>query len=80
MNGAIAATWILAAGLMGVVGNVTSIGGGAMVLGFGLVPPILMMLRWRDPVQAVSVRVHQVKPEPHALRSLPCFQQLPEGR
>jgi hypothetical protein len=62
MNGAIAATWILAAGLIGVVGNVTSIGGGAIVLGCGLVPPILMMLRWRDPAQAVSVRVHQVKP------------------
>jgi hypothetical protein len=61
MNGAIAATWILAAGLMGVVGNVTSIGGGAMVLGCGLVPPILMMLM-ANPAQAVSVRVHQVKP------------------
>jgi fatty acid desaturase len=45
-NGAIAATWILAAGLVGLVGNVTSIGGVALILGFGLVPPILMMLPW----------------------------------
>jgi hypothetical protein len=54
MNGAIAATWILAAGLIGVVGNVTSIGGGAMVLGCGLVPPILMMLRWRPEDRIIS--------------------------
>ena len=37
---AIAATWILAAGLLGLAGNVTSIGAAAVVLGFGLVPPI----------------------------------------
>ena len=45
-NGAVAATWILSAGLIGLLGNVTSLGGAAMVLGFGLVPPILLMLRW----------------------------------
>jgi hypothetical protein len=55
--GALAGTWILAAGVIGVVGNVTSIGGTAMVLGFGLVPPMLMMLRWSDG-RAVSVRIH----------------------
>jgi hypothetical protein len=49
-NGAVAATWILAAGLVGVVGNVTSIGGAALVLVFGLVPPILMTLRWNTAV------------------------------
>lgn len=61
-NGAVAATWILASGLVGFVGNVTSIGGAALVLGFGLVPPILLMLRWSDPPQAVSERVHQAHP------------------
>jgi hypothetical protein len=60
-NGALAAAWILAAGLIGLVGNVTSIGGGLMVLGFGLVPPILMMLRWSDPPQAVPERVHHAQ-------------------
>ena len=53
-NGAVAATWILAAGLVGLVGNVTSIGGAAVILGFGLVPPILMMLHW---ITAVPERV-----------------------
>jgi hypothetical protein len=55
---AVAATWILAAGLIGLAGNVTSIGGAVMVLGFGLVPPILMMLRWRAPALALSKRIH----------------------
>jgi hypothetical protein len=49
-NGAVAATWILAAGLVGFVGNVSSIGGAALVLVFGLVPPILMTLHWNTAV------------------------------
>jgi hypothetical protein len=53
---AVAATWILVAGLIGVAGNVTSIGGAALVLGFGLVPPILMMWRARVPAMAPSQR------------------------
>jgi hypothetical protein len=55
-NGAVAATWILAAGLVGVVGNVTSIGGAALVLVVGLVPPILMTLHWN---RAVPERIVQ---------------------
>ena len=55
-NGALAATWILGAGLIGLLGNVTSIGGAAMVLGLGLVPPMLLTLRWSRPVHAVRVR------------------------
>jgi HD-like signal output (HDOD) protein len=53
---AVAAAWILAAGLIGLVGNVTSVGAAVMVLGFGLVPPIVMMLRWSDPRQTPSGR------------------------
>ena len=49
-NGAVAAMWILVAGLVGFASNVTSIGGAALVLVFGLVPPILMMLHWSTPV------------------------------
>ena len=56
---AVAATWILAAGVMGLAGNVTSLSGAAMVLGVGLVPPILMMLRWSHPRQLVSERGHR---------------------
>jgi hypothetical protein len=59
---AVAATWILASGLFGLAGNVTTIGGAALMLGFGLVPPIIMMLRWNDPRQPSSERVHAARP------------------
>jgi hypothetical protein len=61
-HGALAAMWILGAGLIGLLGNVTSMGGAATVLGFGLVPPILLMLRWRHPVPTTPVPVHQSNP------------------
>jgi hypothetical protein len=57
-NAVVAATWIMAAGLIGLVGNVTSIGGAALVLGFGLVPPIIMMLSWSTPVPGRVSRTH----------------------
>jgi hypothetical protein len=59
INGAAAGTWILSAGLIGLLGNVTSVGGAALVLGVGLVPPMLLMLRWDQPVRVV---VHQAQP------------------
>ena len=59
-HGALAATWILGAGLIGLLGNVTSIGGAATVLGLGLVPPMLLMLRWSHPIQAMTVRAHRM--------------------
>ena len=62
MHGAAAGMWILAAGLVGLLGNVTSIGGAAVVLGFGLVPPVLLMLTWLAPAQVVAVRPRQVNP------------------
>ena len=58
-HGALAATWIVGAGLIGLLGNVTSVGGATTVLVFGLVPPMLLMLRWSHPVEAV---VHQPNP------------------
>ena len=56
---ALAGTWILGAGVIGLLSNVTSVAGGATVLGVGLVPPMLLMLRWPRPVHAV---VHQANP------------------
>ena len=54
--GAVAAAWILSAGLIGFLGNVTSLGGAALVLGFGLVPPVLLMRYWGT---AVRGRIRQ---------------------
>jgi hypothetical protein len=61
-HGALAAIWILGAGLIGLLANVTSLGGAATVLGFGLVPPMLLMLRWRHAVATTPVPVHQSNP------------------
>ena len=44
-KGALAGAWILTAGFIGVLGNVTSIGAGALILGFGLLPPLILILR-----------------------------------
>ena len=58
-NSALAATWILGAGLIGLLGNVTSIGGAATILGLGLIPPMLLMRQWSRRVPAVA---HQANP------------------
>ena len=42
---ALAGAWILAAGLIGVMGNVISMGAGTLLLGFGLLPPLIIILR-----------------------------------
>ena len=47
---ALVGAWILTAGLIGVLGNVTSMGAGALILGFGLVPPVVLMVLRRAPV------------------------------
>lgn len=44
-RGVIAGAWILTAGVIGVLGNVTSIAAGALILGFGLLPPLILILR-----------------------------------
>jgi len=59
LHGSLGGAWILGAGLIGLLANVTSIAGAAMVLGVGVVPPMLLMLRWNHPV---PVSVHQENP------------------
>jgi len=49
---ALAGGWILLTGLIGVLANVTSMGAGALILGFGLVPPLILMLQRGTPVPA----------------------------
>jgi hypothetical protein len=56
-NAVVAATWIMVAGFIGLVGNVTSIGGAAAVLGVGLVPPLIMMLH-TSTVRAAVLRTY----------------------
>jgi hypothetical protein len=58
-NAMVAVMWIMASGLIGFAGNVTSVRGAALVLGCGLVPPILMMLHWSTPMFERIRRTHR---------------------
>lgn len=42
-KGVLASAWIMTAGIVGVLGNVTSLGTWALILGCGLAPPLLML-------------------------------------
>ena len=53
-NAALAGAWILTAGLIGVLGNVTSLAAGGLILALGLLPPLILILRAR-PVAGVLV-------------------------
>jgi hypothetical protein len=44
-KGALYGAWILTAGLVGVLGDVTSMWAGALILGFGVLPPLILILR-----------------------------------
>jgi hypothetical protein len=56
---AVAPVWIVTAGLVGLFGNVTTLRGAALVLGLGLIPPMLLMFQWRriaQPAPAIARR------------------------
>jgi hypothetical protein len=44
--GPLAAIWILGAGVTGLLANVTSVVAATGLLGVGLVPPLLLLMRW----------------------------------
>src|SRR3954454_20888187 len=58
-TGVLAATWIVGAGLIGMAGNVTSVGGVAAVLGCGLVPPLLLVLLTLHASHPLPAAIHQ---------------------
>ena len=51
----LAAAWILSAGVIGLMTNVSSIGAASLVLGFAIVPPFFLLMLRQQPV-AVRVR------------------------
>ncbi len=54
MRVALAGTWIMTAGLVGVLGNVTSLAAGSLVLACGLVPPLLVLRQRRLRSRAIK--------------------------
>lgn len=61
MKSALAAVWILAAGVTGVVADVTSVGAVSLLLVVALLPPLIMLFRWRDPPQTLSESIQEAR-------------------
>jgi hypothetical protein len=57
----VAALWVLGAGMTAVAAGVTSPGGLALVAGFGLVPPVLMLRWWSEPPQTLSESIREAR-------------------
>lgn len=57
----IAAVWILAAGVTGVMAGVTSVGAVSLLIVVGLLPPLIMLFRWRDPPQTLSESIQEAR-------------------
>lgn len=57
----IAAVWILAAGMTGVLAGVTSVGAVSLLIVVGLLPPLIMLFRWRDPPQTLSESIQEAR-------------------
>lgn len=57
----LAAAWILAAVVLGLVGGVTSPGARLLLAGFALVPPLVLVLFWHGPSQTMSESIHQAR-------------------
>jgi hypothetical protein len=55
----VAAVWVLAAIVIGLVAGVRSPGGLVLLAALGLLPPLALMLLWKDPSQSMSERIQQ---------------------
>jgi len=56
-----AAIWISMALVIGVLAGVRSVGGIALLAGLGLLPPLVMLLRWKDPPQTLSESINKAR-------------------
>jgi hypothetical protein len=50
----LAVVWLVAVGALGAVMPVTTITGWLTIVGFGLMPAVLMLRAWRQPSQTIS--------------------------
>jgi hypothetical protein len=54
IKAAIAVAWLIGIGVVGALLPVTSVVGWATIVGFGLMPCILLLRAWRQPQQTIS--------------------------
>jgi hypothetical protein len=55
----VAAVWVLAATIVGLVGGVTSPGSLVVLAALGLLPPLALLLLWNHPAQSMSESIQQ---------------------
>ena len=55
----LAASWVLAALIIGLVGQVGSTAGMGTLMVLGLLPPLAMLLLWKDPPQTMSESIRE---------------------
>ncbi len=55
----IAAGWVLIACLVGLAVDVTSTGAWVVLAAFGLLPPLVMQLLWKDPQQTMAESIRE---------------------
>jgi len=56
---ACAAVWILAMGVVGVAGHVTSLFSWTVLACVALLPPMVMLRLWKDPVPSMSESIQK---------------------
>jgi len=59
MKIAIVAAWLLGLGALAFWVNLSSITGWTLLLALALLPPLILMRLWRDPVQTMSQRIRE---------------------
>jgi hypothetical protein len=58
---AIAAAWIVVAGVAGFVANITSVTAWIVLAALGFGPPLIMLLLWRNPPQTISESIQEAR-------------------
>ena len=56
---AVAVAWVLAVCVAGLAASLSSLSGWTVLAGVVVLPPIVMMWRWNDPLQLVSERIQE---------------------
>lgn len=56
-----AVVWVSLAVLVGLLGSVRSVFGLIVLAGVGLLPPLVMLLRWNDPPQTLSESIDKAR-------------------
>jgi hypothetical protein len=60
MKTAVAGAWVLGAGAIALSVNVSSASGWMVLIGLGVLPPLLLMRMWQQPVPTMSESIREV--------------------